>query len=162
MADIVLDGLTRVDFVPTIASSSLVLTAAEYAAGTRLDQLIIAGGMEGYEASPGEVDNTAFSSRSDTKLPGASSYSGSRLILKKQSGSDAVHTLLTTFSTSGFIVMRYAILAATATAAAQKVTVYPTMTGDWDWMAPERNSLLKYWVATPITTDPAKNVTVAA
>lgn len=163
MADIVVDGLNRVDFIPTIAASTLVLTAAEYTAGTRLDKVIAPGGLEGFEASPGEVDNTAFSSRFDTKVPGVSGYSGTRLILKKQTGTDTVFDTLTQFATSGFIAIRYGISADTAPAAAQKnVNVYPIMTGDWDWMAPERNSMLRYWVAIPITAEPKKNVTVAA
>lgn len=163
MADIVVDGLNRVDFVPTIASADLILTAAEYSAGTRLDKTIAPGGMEGFEASTGEVDNTAFSSRFDTKVPGVSSYSGTRIVLKKQTGTDTIFTTMTAFATSGFIVIRYGIDADTAPAAAQKnVNVYPIMTGDWDWMSPERNSMLRYWVATPITAEPAKNVTVAS
>lgn len=163
MADIVVDGLNRVDFVPTIAAADLVLTAAEYTAGVRLDKTIAPGGLEGFEASPGEVDNTAFSSRFDTKVPGVSSYSGTRLILKKQTGTDTVFDTLTVFATSGFIVIRYGIDADVAPAAAQtNVNVYPIMTGDWDWMSPERNSMLRYFVATPIVAEPAKDVTVAA
>lgn len=162
MADIVVDGQNRVDFVPTIASATLAPTAAEYTAGTRLDTVIAASGLEGFEASTGEVDNTYFSSRFDTKVPGVSSYSGTRLICKKQTGTDTVHTTLTTFGTSGFIVIRYGLAASTAPAAAQKINVYPIQTGDWDWMAPERNSMLKYWVATPITSDPGKNLVVLA
>lgn len=163
MADIVVDGYNRVDWVPTIASATLAPTAAEYLAGTRLDTLIVGGGMEGYEASPGEVDNTYFSSRFDTKIAGVSSYSGTRLIMKKQTiGTDPTFDTLTAFGTNGFIVVRYGVVATATRAAAQKVTVYPTQTGDWDWMAPERNSLLKYWVAMPITAEPGKNLAVLA
>ena len=161
MADIIVDGFTRVDFVATIANPAGP-TVAELGAGVYLGTVLTASGMEGFEASPGEVDNTSFDSRFDTKVPGVSAYSGTRLILKKQSGIDTVHTTLTTLNTIGHLVVRDALARATAYAAAQKVNVYPITTGDWDYMARERNSMLRYWVATPIRAEPSKNATVVA
>lgn len=161
MADIIVDGFTRVDFVATIANSASP-TVSELTAGVYLGGVLTASGMEGFEASPGEVDNTSYDSRFDTKVPGVSAYSGTRLILKKQSGTDTVHTTLTTLNTVGFLVVRDALARATAYAAAQKVNVYPITTGDWDYMARERNSMLRYWVATPIRSEPSKGATVAA
>lgn len=161
MADIIVDGMTRVAFVPTIAVVGSP-TVAELNAGTLLHDNLTAGGLEGFEASPAEVDNTSFGSRFDTKLPGTSGYSGSRLILKKKTGSDTVHTTLTTFGTSGYIAVRDGVDKDAAWAAAQPVNLYPIMTGDWDYMARERNSVLRYWVATPITEEPTKPATVAA
>ena len=119
--------------------------------------------MEGFEASTGEVDNTAFSSRFDTRLPGVSSYSGTRLILKKDSAaSDPVHATLTAFNTSGFLVVRDGLALTVAPAAAQKGwNIYPITTGDWDYMSRDRNSVLRYWVATPIRLQPIKNVALA-
>jgi hypothetical protein len=161
MADIIVDGMTRVAFVPTIANVAAP-TAAELTAGTYLGTVLTAGGMEGFEASTGEVDNTSYDSRFDTRLPGVSAYSGTRLILKKQTGTDTVFTTMTTFGTTGYIVIRDALDKDTAFAAAQKVNIYPITTGDWDYMSRERNSVLRYWVATPIRSEPEKNATVAA
>lgn len=158
MADIIVDGMTRVSFVPTIASAALAPTVAELNAGTILHNTLTAGGLEGFEASTGEVDNTAFGSRFDTRLPGVSAYSGTRLILKKQDGTDTVHSTLTTFGTNGYIVMRDMFPKDNAWAAGDKVNVYPIQTGDWDYMNRERNSVLRYWVATPIRIEPKKNV----
>lgn len=161
MADIIVDGFVRVAFVPTIANLAAP-TVAELNAGTLLSSTLVPGGLEGFEPSPGEVDNAAFDSKFDTKLPGVSGYSGSRLILKKQTiGSDTIHTLLTAFGTAGFIVIRRGIDSATAWATSQKPQVNPITTGDWDYVAPERNSVLKYWVATPISGAPNKTATVA-
>ncbi len=161
MADIIVDGQTRVVFVPdlTLVTSP---TAAELNGGVILNGTMVAGGMEGFEASTGEVDNTAFDSRFDTRLPGVSSYSGTRLILKKQSGTDTVHDTLTEFGTSGFIAVRDGIDKDTTAVAAQAGwNIYPITTGDWDYMSRDRNSVLRYWVATPISAEPVKGVVVA-
>lgn len=161
MADIIVDGMTRVDFWPAIADLSAP-TSAEAAAAVRLDNVLIASGMEGFEASPGEVDNTSFSSRFDTKLPGVSAYSGSRLVVKKQSGTDTVFDALTEFGTTGFITVRDNVDADTDLAAADVLNIYPVTTGDWDYMSRERNSVLRYWVATPISDEPVKGIAIAA
>lgn len=161
MADIVVDGRARVVFVPTIANTAAP-TVAELTAGTYLGNVLVAGGLEGFEASTSEVDNTAFDSRFGTKSPGTSDYSGTRMIFKKQSGTDTVWELMTEFGTSGYVVIRDGKDAQDPYVATDKVNVYPIMTGDWDYMNRERNSVLRYWVATPIVSEPVKPATVAA
>lgn len=153
MPDIIIDGYVRVAFVPTIANIAAP-TTAELNAGTLIHSTLTPGGLEGFEPSPGEVDNTAFDSTFDTRLPGVSSFSGSRLVLKKQSGTDTVFNLLTTFNTSGYIVVRRNVASGTAWAASQSMEVYPITTGQFAFMAPERNTVSKYWVATPISASP--------
>lgn len=162
MADIIVDGYTRVYFVPTISNTSAP-TVAELDAGDALQGTLVPNGLEGFEASPGEVDNTSFDSTFDTKLPGIASYSGSRLVLKKQTmGTDPVFDALTTFNTAGYIVIRRGIDSDTAWTAAQNCQVYPVRTGTFDFVAPERNTVQKYWVATPISSAPVMTATVAA
>lgn len=160
MPDIIVDGMTRVAFVPTIANLAAP-TVAELNAGTLLTATLTAAGLEGFEAAPGEVDNTALSSTFDTRLPGVSSFSGTRLILKKQTGTDTVFTLLTAFATAGNIVIRRNLAQATAWAAAQPMQVYPITTGQFDYLAPERNTVSRYWVATPISAPPVYNAVSA-
>src|SRR5437868_846741 len=99
MADIIVDGMTRVSYVPTI-SNQATPTVAELNAGTLLTSLLTAAGLEGFETSPGEVDNTSLASTFDTRLPGTQSFSGTRLILKKQAAGDTVYSLLTVFGTA--------------------------------------------------------------
>lgn len=161
MADIIVDGLTRVSYVPTIANPPSP-TAAELSAGSVLHDTLIPAGLEGFEAAPAEVDNTAFGSTFDTKLPGTAAFSGTRLVLKKQSGTDTLHATLTAFNTAGYIVVRDGFPKDTAFASADKVQVYPIRTGTWSYMARARNEVLKYWVATPISDAPALSATVAA
>lgn len=161
MADIIVDGKTRVAFVPTI-NNEAAPTVAELTAGTLLHDMLVPDGMEGFEPDPGEVDNTSFGSTFDTKLPGVSSFSGTRLVLKKQDGVDTVHATLTAFDTAGFVVVRNGALKTVAFASSDKVQVYPIRTGAWAYMNPERNSVLKYWVATPVSDEPNFAAVVAA
>lgn len=158
MADIIIDGLVRVAFVPTIAGAAP--TAVELNAGTILHDVLTPDGVEGFDPDPGEVDNTAYGSTFDTKLPGTASFSGSRLTLKKQSGTDTVHTTLTAFNTAGNLVFRFGTPKATTFATGDKVTYYPIRTGSWSYVPPERNTVLRYWVATPVTSDPKFEVAV--
>src|SRR5690349_11366527 len=115
MTDIIVDGQTAVWFVPTAANPAAI-TMAELTAGKALHDLLVPTGLEGFEASTAEIDNTALSSKFDTKLPGRTSYSGTGLVLKKQTATDAVYNLLSVFGTTGFIVIRDGIDTATAAA----------------------------------------------
>lgn len=160
MADVIVDGQTRVYYVPTIANNAAP-TVAELNAGTSLTSTLTATGVEGFTAAPGEVDNTALASTFDTKVPGVSSYSGTGLVLKKQASGDTVFTLLTAFNTAGYIVIRRNVAQATAWTIAQVAQVYPITTGDWDYLDPERNTLSRYRVATPVSAAPTKNAVVA-
>lgn len=162
MPDIVVDGMTKVSFVPTIASATLAPTTAELGAGTSLEQFLIAAGLEGWDPSNAEIDNSSLASTFDTRLPGRVSFSNPGLVLKKQTGTDNVHTALKTPGTTGFIVMRDGILVATAFAAAQKVAVYPVMLGQWSYQGRgEANSVLRYRVPCTVTAQPNLEATVS-
>jgi hypothetical protein len=78
MADIIVDGQTKVYYVPTI-SNIAAPTTAELNAGTDLTSTLIPAGLEGFENSTAEVDNTSLASTFDTKLPGRQSFSGTGL-----------------------------------------------------------------------------------
>ncbi len=148
-------------FVPTIASNTAP-TTAELNAGTLLHNQLIVGGLQGFAFSPGEVDNTAFGSSFDTKLPGVSGYSGTQLVLKRATiGSDTIWTLLTTYFTPGYIVIRDGSTNSTAWATGNNVEVFPITTGDWEYVDRARNEVLKYTVATPIGASPTKKAVVA-
>ena len=155
MADIVVDGMTRVAFVPSIANLAAP-TTAELNAGTLLQSTLVPTGLEGFENSIADVDNTSLASTFDTKLPGRKSFSGTGLVLKKQDGTDTVFNLLTVDNTNGFIVIRTGIPESTAWAASQSpLGVHPIRTGGWTWVGiGEANSVLRYRVFTPITSAP--------
>lgn len=161
MADILVDGQTKVILVPTIASAALIPTAAELLAGTNLEDNLIPAGLEGFDPSNAEVDTTALSSTFDTKVPGRTGFSGTGLVLKKKTGTDTVHTALKTPNTSYYLAIRDGIPAATAAAAAQKFAVYPIVLGQWAYMGRgEANSLLRYRVPTLVSAVPNLEATV--
>jgi hypothetical protein len=150
-----------VAFVPTIANIAAP-TVAELNAGTLLHSQLIVGGLQGFAFSAGEVDNSAFGSTFDTKLPGISSYSGTQMVFKKQTmGADTIWTLMTTFFTAGYIVIRDGIANSTAWATSQNVEVFPITTGDWDYIDRARNEVLKFFVVTPISAAPTKKAVTA-
>lgn len=154
MADIIVDGMTRVAFVPTIANIAAP-TVAELNAGTLLTSTLIPAGLEGFENSTAEVDNTSLASTFDTKLPGRQSLSGTALVLKKQDGTDTVFNLMTVPGTNGFIVIRDAVLQGTAWATGDKLEVYPIRTATHNMVGRgESNSLLRYRVPTPVSAPP--------
>jgi hypothetical protein len=163
MADIIVDGMTRVAFVPTIANIAAPTAAVELAAGTLLQSTLVPTGLEGFENTTAEVDNTSLASTFDTKLPGRQSFSGTGLVLKKQDGTDTVFNLLSVPNTNGYIVIRDGIDQATAWAATQKVEVHPIRTAPHSMLGRgEANSLLRYRVPTPITAKPDLKAVVAA
>lgn len=154
MADIIVDGMTRVSWVPTIANIAAP-TVAELNAGTTLQSTLIPAGMEGWENTTAEVDNTSLASVFDTKLPGRQSFSGTGLVFKKQTPTDTIFNLMTTPNTDGYIVVRDGMAESTAWATSQNVEVYPVRTATHSMLGRgEANSVLRYRVPTPITAKP--------
>lgn len=161
MADIVVDGMTRAYFVTTI-SNIAAPTVAELNAGTALTSTLVPSGLEGFENTTADVDNTSLASTFDTTLPGKSSFSGPALLLKKQDGTDTVYNALTTPGTNGYIVIRDGVAQATAWTIADKVEVYPVRTGRHSMVGRgESNTVLKYRVPVKITSDPNLKAVVA-
>lgn len=162
MADIIVDGRTRVAFVPTI-SNIAAPTVAELNAGTLIQSTLVPTGLEGFENTSAEVDNTSLASTFDTRLPGRQSFSGTGLVLKKQDGTDTVFNLVSTPGTSGYVVIRDQELESAAWAADQKVEVYPVRTAAHSVLGRgEANSVLRYRVPTPISATPNLKAVVAA
>lgn len=163
MGDIIVDGKTKVWFVPTIAAADLSPTVAELTAGTPLEHVLTADGLSGFSPKTADVDNTALDSTFDTVLPGRSAYSNTMLTLKKQSGAtDTAWTALSVRDTPGYIVIRDGVPAATAVAAADKVQVYPVVLGEWGYVDRAKNSVLKYQVETKISGTPNQKAAVTA
>lgn len=162
MGDIIVDGMTRVAFVPSIANPAAP-TLTELNAGTLITSTLIPAGLEGFENTTADVDNTSLASTFDTTLPGRQSFSGTALVLKKQDGTDTIFVLLTTPNTNGFVVIRDGVPQATAWAEDDQVEVYPVRTGAHSMLGRgEANSLLRYRVPTKISAQPQLKAVVAA
>lgn len=159
MADIVVDGFTRVAYVPTI-SNIAAPTTAELNAGILLQSVMTPDGLTGFEASTADVDNSALSSTFDTKTIGRDSFSGTKLTFKKQATGDTTYTTLTR-GTAGYIVVRRYIDQATAWASTQVVEVFPVIFGQTRNLAPTANTVTKWEVDTKITSTPNIRAAVA-
>lgn len=160
MADITVDGKTRVAFVSAI-SNQAAPTVAELNAGILLQTTMRPDGLVGFEADTADVDNSALSSEFDTVTVGRDSFSGTLLRLKKQTGTDTIYDTLVKGIT-GFIVVRRYVAQATSWAAAQKVNVYPVTFGRERELAPEANMVAMYEVPSKISSEPTLRATVAA
>lgn len=160
MPDIIIDGRTRVAFVTSIANRNAP-TTAELNAGTLIHDTLTADGLRGFAPETQPVDTSALSSTFNTKAPGRTDYSGTGLMLKKQSptADTTYNTLIRDFSTN--IVIRRGTSAATAWAAADKAEVYPVVCGEVQNQDPEPNSVQKYLVPVFISPEPSLRATVA-
>lgn len=126
--DILLDGTVRAAYVPSIANQAAP-TVAELNAGILLTQYLILAGLVGFEAATQPADTSPLAGKSNTNLPGRDQYSGTQLMLKKQSGTDTAYATLTR-DTAGFIVVRrWLVLETVAWATSQQVAVYPGACG---------------------------------
>jgi hypothetical protein len=159
MADIPVDGNTRVAWVPAI-SNKTTPTTTELNAGILLQSLITADGLEGFEPDSADVDTTSLASTFDTVSIGRDSFSSTLLRLKKQDGTDTAYNTLIR-GASGYVVIRRDVAEATSWAAAQKCEVYPVICGQTKRLAPEANTVARYEVPTKINAAPELRATVA-
>jgi len=153
LADIPVDGQTRVSWVPTIANIAAP-TTTELNAGILLQSLLTADGLVGFEPDTADVDNTSLASTFDTLTIGRDSFKGTMLRLKKQLTGDTTFTTLTR-GTAGYVVIRRDIAETTAWTSAQAVEVYPVILGQRRRLAPQSNTVTRYEVPTKVQSLPS-------
>ncbi len=152
MGDIIVDGKTRVFAIPDTGQSLSALSAAAINAGEKLHDWLVPTGLEGFEGSTAEIDTTALGSAYDTKLAGRTSFSGTNLLLKKQTGTDTAFTMLSVKGTALLIVIFDGVDSGTAVVSTDKYEVYPVTTGEYNYVGRgEANSLLRYRVPVPVS-----------
>lgn len=159
MADIPGDGKTRTDWVPAIANKNAP-TVSEMNAGIRVSQWMTADGLAGFRPDTADVPVSGIEDTFDTNTNGRRSFSGTMLRFKKQTGSDTVYTTMTP-DTTGFIVIRRSLPAATAYASAQPVQVFPVICGETAWLDPEPNTVERFEIPLKMTAQPSLRATVA-
>ncbi len=160
MPDIIVDAKTRVAWVPAIANINAP-TVAELNAGMLLQSTMTPSGLTGFQPETARVDTSSLASRFNTGRVGKASFSGTRLEMKKQSGTDTIHDTML-YQTTGYVVVRRSISQSTAWAASQKVSVYPAECGEVAYVDPEENTVERYQIPVEITDDPQQRATVAA
>lgn len=159
MADIVVDGLTRVAFVSAIANIALP-TTTELNAGILLQSTMTPDGLKGFQPDTADADNSSLASKFNTVTNGRDSFKNTSVMLKKQTGTDTIYNTMTR-DTAGYIVIRRDIDQATAWASGQPVEVYPVICGQTQRQDPAANEVTKYNVPTKITATPNLRAAVA-
>lgn len=159
MPDITSDGKTRVYWVTTIANIAAP-TTTELNAGIDLTSTLTADGLSGLQPDTADVDTSSLASTFNTTVNGRSSFSNTRLRLKKQSGTDTIFTTLVR-DTAGYLVIRRSVTQATAWASSQGVEVYPALCGEVARMDPEPNTVERYEIPMKITSTPNLRAAVA-
>jgi hypothetical protein len=117
-------GTTRFYFVPTIASASLIPTALEVTAGTRLDTELAE--VAGFAFSNSEIATPDMSSTFTGNIPGEDVAEKSTLTFyeHKAPATNPIRTALAK-GTAGYIVIFFGGIAGAAPAAADKCDVWP-------------------------------------
>lgn len=154
MADIPVDGKTRVAWLPACANIAAP-TVAELNAGLLLTYRITSDGLMGYEPTTAKIDNASIGDTFDINSVGTDSFGDTGLRLKRQTplNTDTAYTTLVK-GASGYVVIRRDIDRDVAWAAAQLMEVYPTTCGRRKRLTPERNTVTRYEVPTFISAQP--------
>jgi hypothetical protein len=152
MADIIVDGKTRVFAIPYTGQDLTALSAAAINLGEALHEVLVPTGLEGFEGSTAEIDTTPLGSAYDTKLAGRTSFSGTNLLAKMQSGTDPVFDMLSVKGTALVIVILDGVDADVDVVATDEYEAYPVTTGEYNYVGRgEANSLLRYRVPVPVS-----------
>lgn len=128
VTDILLDGTVRAAYVSSL-SSQTAPTTADLNTGILLTQYLILAGLVGFEAATATADSTPLAGVTNTGQPGRDAYSGTQLILKKQSGTDTPYNTLTRGTTGFIVVRRWNALESVAWTSGQQVAIYPGTCG---------------------------------
>jgi hypothetical protein len=159
MPDITADGKTRVYWVTTIANIAAP-TTTELNAGISLQATLTADGLAGLKPETADVDTSSLASTFNTNVNGRTSFSGTMLRLKKQSGTDTIFTTLVR-DAAGYLVVRRSVAETTAWTTAQGVEVYPALCGEVARMDPEPNTVERYEIPIKVTSTPNLRAAVA-
>lgn len=158
MADLLTDGMTRVQWVTTLSSVTSP-TATQLNAGTAISSFITPDGLD-ITPSTASVDLGALDSTFDASGPGRRKYDIT-LTIKRQTGTDTLFETTLTYQAAGFLVVRRNVTAATSFSAGQKVEVYPVTCGEPGPVKPAPNEVAKYTVPMFNTSDASRVSTVA-
>lgn len=162
MADIIVDGKTRVYAIADTGQTLTALSAAAVAAGEALHNVLVPTGLEGFEGSTAEIDNTPLGSAYETKLAGRTSFSGTNLLMKKQTGTDDAFDLTSVKGTALLIVILDGVDSATTPVTGEDYEVYPVTTGEYNYVGRgEANSVLRYRVPAPVSRPRVRGTLVA-
>lgn len=150
-------GTTRFYYVPTIASASLVPTAAEVNAGVRLDPEIAE--VQGFSFENQTIRTPDMASAFVSQIAGEDSTEDSSLTFYQRKGTDALRAAQSK-GTVGYIVIFYSGVAGATPAAGDKADVWPINIASNSKMYTADNEAAKYRVRYVLTDPPGPEVTL--
>jgi hypothetical protein len=159
VADIPVDGFTRVFWVSAISNIALP-TTTELNAGLSLTSTMTPDGLMNFQPDTADVDNSSLASTFDTVDVGRDSFKNTALRLKKQTATDTIYNTMTR-GTAGYVVVRRDVDQSTAWTTGQAIEVYPAKCGQTRRLDPAANEETKYEVPIKITSQPNLRAAVA-
>lgn len=159
MADMLNDGNIKCTFVPSVANIAAP-TTAELAAGTALECLITADGLE-LKVDEATVSIPKLCETTVSEAPGRSTYGVTLTMVRKTVPAEDVAWTVLLRGTTGFLVFRYGTAFATAYASAQKVQVFPGKAGERRPQKPEANGATKFISQWFVSSQPNLDAAIA-
>lgn len=146
-------GVTRFYFVPTIAASTKIPTAAEVAAGTRLDEQLHE--VNGFAFANESIDAPNFKDRFTPQAPGEDVAEDSSMgLYQLKGGTDTIRAALPK-DTAGYIVIFSEGVAGATPAIADKADTWPVIVASSTKQYTADNELARYMVNFSVTDTPA-------
>lgn len=159
MPDMLTDGNIKVTYVPTIANTAAP-TTAELAAGTALECIITADGLD-FSVDEETVSIPKLCETITAEAPGRVKYGVSLTMVRKTTVPEDVAWTTLIRGLTGYLVIRYNLPVATAYASAQKVQVFPGAFGERKQQKPEANSAVKFMSQFFVNAQPKPDAAVA-
>ncbi len=150
-------GITKLYWVPTIASASLVPTAAEVIAGTRVDAEAMT--VNGFSFSNQPIKTPDMATTFESEIPGKDQADTSDIEFYQIRGTDAIRSAQAKGNV-GFMVILYDGTAGASPAAADKADVFPSTIASNAKQYKADNSAATYKVTYSVTARPALDVTL--
>lgn len=150
-------GITRLFWVPSIASAALIPTTAEVNAGTELTPEVSAITGFTYANTPIQIPDMAHAFVSE--ISGEDTVVASDIEFYQRKGTDTIRASQAK-GTVGFVVILFDGTAGANPAAGDKADVWPATIGSRAKMYAADNSAAKYKVAYTLTAAPGEEVTL--
>lgn len=148
-------GITRMFLVPSIASATLVPTAAEVNAGTELTAEVST--VTGFSFSNQTISTPDLKSTFESEIPGKDKADASDLEMYQRKGTDTLRAAQAK-GTAGFMVILFDGTAGANPAAGDKADVFPVSIASNSKVISADNVAAMYKATYTITDKPAQDV----
>lgn len=163
MADMLVDGLVKVTYTPTIVSIAAPAAATELESGSSIDLecLITADGFD-ISVDEATISIPKLCETFDAEAPGRAKYGLTFTFVRQDTTlADKAWEGLPRL-TAGYIAVRLGVAASTTWAAAHKALVFPVKAGEQRPQKPEPNGAVLFQQQWYVTSQPNLHAVCAA